>query len=566
MYLRSTLRRNKDGSEVRYLQLAHNVWDPVAKRSRVQVVHNFGREEPGTREALERLVASVSRHLDPGKAAGRAAGGLEFAESRPLGGAWALDALWERLGIGPAVRGLLKGRRLDPSAERVLFALTANRALAPSSKLAAARWAGEDVHITGLPETTDDACYRAMDWLLEIRGTLEKQVFDQVTDLLGLEVDLLFFDTTSTYFVTEDADAPVPRDERGGAVPGGEGGELKTAGFRTWGKSKDHRDDLPQVVIGMAVTRDGIPLRVWCWPGNTSDSALIRQVKDDMRDLALARVIWVADRGFTSAENRRYLRRGGNHYIIGEKLRSGSAEAAAALSRQGRYQEVAENLRVKEVRIAEDERFVICHNPQGAERDAAVRARLTAQLKELIDGTDALARDKRAELRGVISTKPGLNRYLRVTPGGLLRVDAARAKAEENLDGKYLLRTSDPKMTAEDIALGYRQLLEVERGWRDMKQVIDLRPVYHRKEERIRAHVILCWLALLLARVAENACGQTWPQLRRQLDRIAVGTFAGPAGTFRQRTEITDAQHDILALLGIDPPPKICQLTPAVSP
>ena len=560
MYLRSTLRRNRDGSEVRYLQLAHNVWDPAAKRSRVQVVYNFGREEPGTREALERLVASVSRHLDPGRA--RPAEELEFTESRPLGGTHVLDALWERLGIGPAVRGLLKGRRLDPSAERVLFALTANRALAPSSKLAAARWASEDVPIRGLDATSDDACYRAMDWLLEIRGALEKEVFDRVADLPGLETDLLFFDTTSTYFVTGDADAPVPRDERGSAVPGAEDGELKTAGFRTWGNSKDHRDDLPQIVIGMAVTRDGIPLRVWCWPGNTADSALIRQVKDDMRHWSLSRVVWVADRGFTSAENRRYLRKGGNHYIIGEKLRSGSAEAQAALSRQGRYQEVAENLRVKEVRIAEDERFVICHSPEGSERDAAIRARLIAQLEDAIRDSDQLSRDKRAELRGVISTRPGLNRYLRVTAGGLLRTDAARAKAEENLDGKYLLRTADPKLSAEDIALGYKQLLEVERGWRDMKQVIDLRPVYHRREDRIRAHVILCWLALLLARIAENTCGATWPELRRQLDRIAVGTFAGPVGTFRQRTEITGAQQDILTRLGIDPPPRICQLTP----
>jgi transposase len=365
----------------------------------------------------------------------------------------------------------------------------------------------------------------------------------------------------------EEADAPIARDQRGNPVPDGSeaAAGAREAGFRTWGKSKDHRDDLPQIVIGMAVTRDGIPLRVWCWPGNTADSALIRQVKDDLRGQALSRVVWVADRGFTSAENRRYLRKGGNHYIIGERLRSGSAEAAAALSRQGRYQEAAENLRVKEVRIAEDERFVICHSPEGAERDAAIRARMIAQLKELIDGTDALPKDKRAELRGVISTKPGLNRYLRVTPGGLLRVDAARAKAEENLDGKYLLRTSDPKMTAEDIALGYRQLLEVERGWRDLKQVIDLRPVYHRKEERIRAHVILCWLALLLARVAENTCGATWPELRRQLDRIAVGTFTGPAGTFRQRTEISPAQAAILEQLGIDPPPRIYQLTPAAS-
>jgi transposase len=407
-----------------------------------------------------------------------------------------------------------------------------------------------------------------MDWLLEIREQLERQVFDRASELLSLEVDLLFFDTTSTYFVTEEADQPVARDQQGNPVPDGAGaaaGQGREAGFRTWGKSKDHRDDLPQVVIGMAVTRDGIPLRVWCWPGNTSDSALIRQVKDDLRDWTLSRVVWVADRGFTSAENRRYLRKGGNHYIIGERLRSGSAEADAALSRQGRYQEAAGNLRVKEVRIAEDERFVICHNPDAAERDAATRARMIAQLKELIRDSDSLSKDKRAELRGVISTKPGLNRYLRVTPGGLLRTDAGKARAEENLDGKYLLRTSDPKMTAEDIALGYRQLLEVERGWRDMKQVIDLRPVYHRKEERIRAHVMLCWLALLLARIAENACGATWPELRRQLDRITIGTFTGPAGIFRQRTKITPAQAAILEQLGIDPPPRIYQLTPAAT-
>ena len=117
---------------------------------------------------------------------------------------------------------------------------------------------------------------------------------------------------------------------------------------------------------------------------------------------------------------------------------------------------------------------------------------------------------KRGELRGKISTKPGLNRYLRVTPGGLLHVDKAKIKTEANLDGKYLLRCSDPRLPAADIALGYKQLLEVERGWRDMKQIIDLRPVYHRLEQRIRAHVMLCWLALLLIRIIETTTGQAW--------------------------------------------------------
>jgi transposase len=311
----------------------------------------------------------------------------------------------------------------------------------------------------------------------------------------------------------------------------------------------------------MAVTRSGIPVRVWCWPGNTADSALIRQVKDDMRDWSLGRVVWVGDQGFSSAENRRYLQRGAGHYIIGEKLRSDSALVKAALSRQGRYQQAAGNLQVKEVKIPGADRFVICYNPDAAARDAATREDLAARLGEMIAGTDGWSVTKRAELRGKISTMPGLNRFLRVTPGGLLRVDKAKMKAEANLDGKYLLRSSDPQLSAEDIALGYKQLLEVERGWRDMKQVLDLRPVYHRLEERIRAHVLLCWLALLLNRVAENATGQTWPAMRRELDRIHLGTFTGPAGTFRQRTELAKPARDLFAKLGITPPRQIHHLT-----
>jgi hypothetical protein len=256
-------------------------------------------------------------------------------------------------------------------------------------------------------------------------------------------------------------------------------------------------------------------------------------------------------------------RKGDQHDIIGEKLRSGSAEAQAALSRQGRYQDVAENLRVKEVRIADSERFVICFNPEAAERDAKVRERMPAHLDELIKDSGKLSATQRAELRGVISVKPGLNRYLRVTPGGLLRTDDAAIKAEENLDGKDLLRTSDPGLSAEDIALGYKQLLEVERRWRDLKQVIDLRPACHRNEERIRAHVILCWLALLLIRVAETATGATWNTIADELDLLTLGTFTGPAGTFRQTAKLTKTQRDLLAKLTIAHPKKIIEATPA---
>jgi len=192
----------------------------------------------------------------------------------------------------------------------------------------------------------------------------------------------------------------------------------------------------------------------------------------------------------------------------------------------------------------------------------------------MIGDSDRLSATKRAELRGVISTKPGLNRFLRVTGGGLLRVDTAKITADAKLDGKYLLRTCDPHLSTEDIALGYKQLLEVERGWRDMKQVLDLRPVHHRLEDRIRAHVLLCWLALLLARIVETQAATpytsspdtvktpptTWPRARDELQRLHVATFTGPAGLFRQTAPASPEIRRLHTALGLALPPRILDL------
>jgi hypothetical protein len=569
VYVKVSSRKTSDGGQVRYLQLAHNEWDPERGMSRTKVLHNFGREDELDREAVRRLVASLTRLLPAGDpAAMTAPAELAFTGSVPLGGAFALDGIWRQIGIDRVMRRLGAKRRFEARFERVLFALAANRALEPSSKLAAADWVGNDVHIDGLPAVGEDACYRAMDWLLDIEPDLAKEVYFSTAHLLNLEVDLLFFDTTSTYFEVGEADEPVARDHRGLPVTADSTEVAGVGGFRVFGKSKDHREDLPQVIVGMAVTREGIPVRCWSWPGNTADSALIRQVRDDLREWNLARIVWVADRGFASAENRRYLQRGAGHYILGEKLRGGTPAADAALSRQGRYQKVRDNLEVKEVKLDKDmadDRFVVCFNPTEAKHDAAVRDKHITALTEMINGSDQLSATKRAELRGVISTKPHLKRYLRTTPGGLLRIDAAAIKREANLDGKYLLRTSDPTLSTEDIALGYKQLLEVERGWRDMKTVLDLRPVYHRREDRIRSHVLLCWLGLLLIRVAETRTNRRWPDLRRELDRIHLGTFTGPAGTFRRRTELTSSQTAILTALGLPTPPLIVEATPATT-
>ena len=209
------------------------------------------------------------------------------------------------------------------------------------------------------------------------------------------------------------------------------------------------------------------------------------------------------------------------------------------------------------------ERFVICHNPETAERDKAVRGRLIAHLEGLIGGSDAWTAGRRDGLAGELRTKPGLRRFLRRTKTGLLRTDHSAVKREAHLDGKWLLRTSDLTLTPDDLAAAYKQLIAVERGWRDMKGALALRPVFHYREDRIRAHVQLCWLALLLIRVAENATSDTWRNLRHELDRMHLVTLATPDGRVAQRSATAPGQqHIILRALDLREPPKFFDFTP----
>jgi hypothetical protein len=215
-----------------------------------------------------------------------------------------------------------------------------------------------------------------MDWLHQVRAAVEKEIFHRVANLLNLEAGLLFFDTTSTYFEVDEKDEAVLRDKNGNVTDDEQNAaEGKPAPFRGYGKStaspRTTATTCPRWSSGWRSPRRHPGARVvpvWQHERLGADPP----GQDDMRDWTLSPIVWVAGRGFTSAENRRYLRSGDHHHIIGEKLRSGPTEADAALSRQGRYQDVTENLRVREVRISGSERFVICFNPEGAERDVAV--------------------------------------------------------------------------------------------------------------------------------------------------------------------------------------------------
>ncbi len=570
MYLRTTSRRTKGGEVVRYLALAHNERNergvPVAR-----VIHNLGREDLLDREALVRLVGSIQRFLG-GEQALRAGTphGFDFVRAPEAGGPHVVDALWRELGIGKAIARVAGSARGRSGVERAIFTMVCQRALEPASKLEATRWVARDVTIDGVQGVSDDQLYRAMDFLLSCSERVQESVFFSVASLLNLEVDVIFFDTTSTYWETEPGEETEDdeQEQESSSETGEDEGPL-----RRLGHSKDHRPDRPLVVIGLAVTRVGIPVRCWVWPGNTNDQSVVKQVKDDLNGWRLGRAIYVVDSGFSGQGNLRHLRSAGGHYIAGMKLRSGMAQTEQALSRQGRYRTVKDNLRVKEVRVGDSEqaeRYVICHNPVEAQRDQARRAqriaRIEAELERLLAQRERAKTktEREAHQRGECALRDHktLSKYLRQTKTGRLLLDHQKIAAEERLDGKYLLTTSDPSLSAEDVALGYKQLLEAERSFRDLKGVLRLRPVYHSKQERIRAHIPICFLALVVIRVAETRTSETWRTIRAELGTIRQGLFCGQDGEFTQTTELTRHQREILAALGVPEPPQLGHIAP----
>ena len=568
MYLRETRRTNKDGSVVAYLQLAHNERHPVTGSPVAKVIHNFGRADKVDRDALRRLVSSISRFLEPAEAVGATEGSdVEIVDARRFGGAYVLDELWGRLGIARALELAAKDRRLDATiAERILFALVAQRCLEPGSKLACVSWARERVALSGCPDFDDQAAYAAMDFLLDALAEIATGIFNRTANLLNLSCDVIFVDTSSTYWEVDVADEEIALAdaidaERAKTSGGTEPVVPEEMALRQFSKhSKDHRQDLPQVVIAMAVTKEGIPIRCWTFPGKTSDQLVIRRIKDDLGAWMLNRILWVTDSGFNSAANRVYLQRGGDHYIVCEKLRSASTEAKVALARPGRYHLVEGNLQVKEVRVgdgARAQRFCVCVNPEAARRDEIVRANLVVYLEKRIAGSDGWTKQRRDELVGELRKTPGVYRFLRRTKDHKLRVDHAAIARDAHFDGKWLIRTSDDTLTPTDLALAYKQLAQVERGWRDLKGTLRLRPVFHHREDRIRSHIQLCWLALLLVRVAENATGDTWRNLRNELDRMHLVTLEAAEGRVAKRSATTKRQREILTALEVREPAQI---------
>lgn len=554
MYLRVSRQKRADGSVISHYQLAESVWDKEKKRSRTEIVYGFGRaDEPGIEDRLRKLARSILRRCSPEEIAAEASD-WRVVDAWPYGHLYVLEALWSRLGIGAIINEVAGKTKLEFNVERALFAMVANRAIAPVSKLYCyEQWLREDIRLDGADELGLHHLYRAMDFLEANKTQIEREIYFRLSDLLNLDVDLIFYDTTSLHFEIDE-------DDEGVQVGSEAAGRKSYKAPRKRGYSKNGRDDVPQIVVGLAVTRDGLPVRHWVFPGNTVDVSTVKQVKEDLRGWRLGRCVFVGDGGMVSKENLRTLSLGGGKYIVCMPVHRGGEVERDVLTRAGRFKRVEDNLRVKEVVVGDGERrrrYVVCHNPQEETRQRRHRNRLLEQLEAELASLSDCAGDRHTKRVCRLTTSRRYAKYLRTTRSGKLAIDRGAVRRAEKLDGKFVVHSNDDTLSAEDLALGYKQLMRVEEAWRTLKSGLKMRPVFHWAAHRIHAHVSLTVLALLLERVAERECNDTWRNIRDDLKQIKLAQLSGPNGTVWQVTEPSEATRKRLKSLQIKNPPLI---------
>lgn len=522
--------RIKRSGKHQYLQIVENRRE--GQRTVQRVIATVGRVDALRAHGdVDTLMRGLSRFADQVRVVeGYQRGDLEAGAVRQVGPDLVFGRLWREMGLAETLEGLLAGRRFEFAVERAVYLTVLHRIFESGSDRAADRWR-RDVSVPGDEGLSLHHLYRAMRFLGDAKDAVEERLYGRRRDLFT-EVTLAFFDTTSLYFE-------------------GSGGET----LGQYGHSKDHRPDLRQMVVGAVLTGDGRPVCCEMWPGDHADARALLPVVDRVRErFGLQQVCWVADRGMISEATLRGLEERGLKYILGARLRRCREVREEVLGRAGRYQDVASNLRVKEVRV-KDRRYVVCHNPEQAEKDASDRSAILAALEDrLHEGPKSLVGNE------------GFRKYLRVARGSF-RIDLDKAEAEARFDGKYVLRTNTT-LPAAEVALQYKRLLRVESFFRAAKSLVETRPIFHQWDSTIRGHVFCSFLALVLvdelqSRLAARGHRLEWADVRRDLQALAEVTVRDGDKYYRLRTPLQGVAGKVLQAAGVAPPPPVRPIDPA---
>lgn len=525
-----------------YVQLVENRWQEG--RSRQRVLATLGRlEQLQDSGSLEALLESGSRLVEGLTVLSEhARGEVPVVRAQRIGAPLVFGRLWEESGCRRVIEDLLADRRFEFPVERAVFLEVLHRLVRPGSDRAGVDWRA-DYRIPEADALQLHHAYRAMAWLGEpidetdpsrtVKDLVEEALFARRRDLFT-SLELVFFDTTSIYFE-------------------GEGGES----LGEYGHSKDHRPDRRQMIVGVVLDQEGVPLCCELLPGNTADVTRLLAVAERLsKRFGVGRVTLVADRGMIGGKTIEQLEAEGWGYILGARMRSQREVRDDVLSRAGRYREVGPRgprdtaeLKVKDVRV-DERRYVVCLNEDQAAKDAADREAILAALE-----------DRLRQGAGSLIGNRGFRKYLKVRRGSVA-VDAAKVTREERFDGKWVLRTN-LELDAADIAVAYKQLWMVEDVFRTMKSVLETRPVYHRRDETIRGHVFCSFLALRLRseleeRLAARGHGDLeWAQILRDLDRVQEIEIDKAGTRFLLRTETAGTAAKVFQAAGVALPPTI---------
>ena len=493
-----TTRRRRGDKVYEYLSLVESVRDGsrVGHRTLLRLGEVTALRESGQ---LERIVAALEAHLRRERVDVAALSG----EGAPaLGAVAAVAALWQRLGLGGWFEQVGAGRGAG-ALEHAVFAMVANRLVAPCSKRRLVEWAREDVVMPGWWSAPSlGQCYRALDAVADAKDDTEAHLYGRLCDLSNLDLRLVCYDLTSTYF-------------EGSARPSGR------FPSRAFGYSRDHRGDRPQIVIGLLCTSDGIPIAHHVFAGNTNDASTLPGVLGDLAGrFAVGRICVVADRGLVSDANVEAVAAAGFDHVLATRLRRDhtTAEALAAIGDDTAWVEIPRpRCRAADVALADGTRAVVVESDARARRDAARTAEIVAAAEAELLALERRVREGRLKDPAKIGRAAqrilgngGVGRLFDVDigPGRFLYHYNDDALAyEELLAGRYVLTTSlaPAQASTTQIVTAYRQLAAVEARFRILKDFLHLRPIRHWTEKRVRGHIAVCVYAAVIETLISHA-------------------------------------------------------------
>jgi transposase len=500
----------------------------------------LGRKDLLKPETVDGLIGHLQKLASPSGRRGLRVGEMRMLKVKEFGPIWACRQLWRELGLDQLLASLRQSARVP--LEEAIFRLVSNRLVDPQSKLAVSEWQEQVEWPSGKPALAYEQLLRAMDLIHPRRQEIEDAVFTKVTELFSLPLSLVFYDLTSVYF---EGDGVSPLAE--------------------YGYSRDHRDDRAQVVVGLAVTQEGLPITHRVYPGNTGDPlTFLPMVRELKERFGLPDAVIVADRGMFSAANIEGLEQSGVKYVLALRARQQlEGHAALALAdRAGLPRPTEENApwELREVSLRRGVRHVVVYSAYKAIHDRLVRARRlqrtrndlrllqarAAKLKRrtIIErATRILAEHKTTQYFGYLAGDGGLSFWL----------ERSHYRRQRRHDGIFILQTNDARLSAEEIVRSYMQLQEVERAFRVLKSLVKVRPIFHWAERRVEAHIFICFLAYLLAKAlelklrAEPATSQL--SVGKALDRLATWKAVDYRWQDFLITEVSEPQDSLKPVL-----------------